>query len=67
MPAPIVAALDREALVVQAGLIGGAIGGLLGAALGYGVKSERWEGLPLGHARVRVAPSGTGLGLSLVF
>jgi hypothetical protein len=59
--------LDREAHVVQAGLIGGAVGGLLGAALGYGVTSERWEGLPVGRARLAVAPSGTGLGLSVAF
>jgi hypothetical protein len=59
--------LDREAHVVQAGLIGGAVGGLLGAALGYAVKSERWEGLPLGRARVGVAPGGAGLRLSFAF
>jgi len=57
--------LGAEVYVVRAGLIGGAVGGLLGAALGYTVTTERWEGLPLGHARVRVAPSGTGLALAL--
>jgi hypothetical protein len=60
-------ALDREAHVVQAGLIGGAVGGLLGAALGYAVRTERWEGLPVGRVRAAVAPSGTGLGLSFAF
>jgi hypothetical protein len=59
--------LVAEAYVVRAGLIGGAVGGLLGAALGSAVKTERWEGLPLGHTRVRVAPSGTGLALSFAF
>ena len=59
--------LDRGAHVVQAGMIGGAVGGLIGAALGYAVRSERWEALPVGRARVAVAPSGTGLGLSIAF
>jgi hypothetical protein len=59
--------LDRKARVVQAGLIGGAVGGVLGAALGYGVRVERWEGLPLSRARVTVAPNGTGVGLSFGF
>lgn len=53
--------------VVEAGLIGGALGGLLGAALGYAVRTERWEALPVGRARLAVAPSGTGLGLSFAF
>jgi len=59
--------LDREARVVQAGLIGAAVGGVLGAALGYGVRFERWQGLPLGGARVTVARNGTGVGLSFGF
>jgi len=59
--------LYQGAHVVRGGLVGGALGGLLGAALGYAVRTERWEALPLGRARVAVAPSGTGLGLSFVF
>src|SRR5260370_8557454 len=53
--------LGAEVYVVRAGLIGGAVGGLLGAALGYTRTTDRWEGLPLGPARLRPAPSRTGL------
>ena len=59
----------RDFTLMTTGLVGAA-GGIVGVIIGYGIKTDRWEEVPLDQLRVSLAPQrdgGFALGFSVRF